>query len=74
MPPGVVSLGGGLGGTSWTCLGEGGEGGYVLGCEKHLLMIELMVVLILLMTFTPMVSMVLVLRGVGPILSNGYGI
>ena len=55
-------------------MGEGGEGGYVLGCEKHLLMIELMVVLILLMTFTPMVSMVLVLRGVGPILSNGYGI
>ena len=45
-----------------------------MGCEKHLLMIELMVVLILLMTFTRMVSMVLVLRGVDPILSNGYGI
>ena len=37
-------------------------------------MIELMVVLLLLMTFTRMVSMVLVLRTVGPILGNGYGI
>ena len=37
-------------------------------------MIELMVVLFLLMTFTRMVSMVLVLMGVGPILGNGYGI
>ena len=33
-----------------------------------------MVVLILLMNFTRMVSMVLVLRGVGLILGNGYGI
>ena len=41
---------------------------------KHLEMIELMVVLFLLMTFTRMVSMVLVLMGVGPILGNGYGI
>ena len=31
-------------------------------------------VLFLLMTFTHMVSMVLVLRGVGPILGNGYGV
>ena len=31
-------------------------------------------VLFLLMTFTRMVSMVLVLMGVGPILGNGYGI
>ena len=45
-----------------------------MGCVKHLEMIELMVVLFLLMTFTRMVSMVLVLMGVGPILGNGYGI
>ena len=37
-------------------------------------MIELMVVQFLLMTFTRMVSMVLVLMGVGPILDNRYGI
>ena len=37
-------------------------------------MIELMVVLFLLMTFTRMVSMVLVLVGVDPILGNRYGI
>ena len=37
-----------------------------LGCVKHLEMIELMVVLFLLMTFTRI--------GVGPILGNGYGI
>ena len=36
-------------------------------------MIELMVVLFLLMTFTRMVSMVLVLMGIGPILGNEYG-
>ena len=41
---------------------------------KHLEIIELMMVLFLLMTFTRMVSMVLVLMGVGPILGNGYGI
>ena len=45
-----------------------------LRCVKHLEMIELMVVLFLLMTFTRMVSMVLVLMGVGPILGNRYGI
>ena len=45
-----------------------------MGCEKHLLMIELIVVLILLMTFTRMKNMILVLRGVGRILGNGYGI
>ena len=38
-----------------------------LGCVKHLEMIELMVVLFLLVTFT---RMVLVLMGVGPILGN----
>ena len=37
-------------------------------------MIELMIVLFLLMSFSRMVSMVLVLRRVGPILGNGYGI
>ena len=37
-------------------------------------MIQLMVVLFLLMSFSLMVSMVLVLRGVGPILGNGYRI
>ena len=37
-------------------------------------MIELMVVLFLLISFSRMVNMVLVLRGVGPILGNGYGI
>ena len=37
-------------------------------------MIELMVVLFLLMSFSRMVSMVLVLRRVGPILVNVYGI
>ena len=37
-------------------------------------MIELMVVLFLLMSFSRLVSMVLVLRGAGPILGNGYGI
>ena len=37
-------------------------------------MIELIVVLFLLMSFSRMVSMVLVLRRVGPILVNGYGI
>ena len=31
-------------------------------------------VLFLLMTFTLTVSMVVVLRGVGPILGNGYGV
>ena len=31
-------------------------------------------VLFLLMTFTLKVSMVVVLRGVGPILGNGYGV
>ena len=41
---------------------------------KHLEMIELMVVLFLLMTLTRMVSMVLVLMGVGPVLGNRYGI
>ena len=45
-----------------------------MGCVKHLEMIELMVVLFLLMTFTRMVSIVLVLIGVGPILGNRYGI
>ena len=45
-----------------------------MGCVKHLEMIKLMVVLFLLMIFTRMVSMVLVLMGVGPILGNGYGI
>ena len=33
-----------------------------------------MVVLFLLITFIHMVSMVLILMGVGPILGNGYGI
>ena len=37
-------------------------------------MIELMVVLFLLIFFSPMVNMVLVLRGVGPVPGNGYGI
>ena len=37
-------------------------------------MIELIVVLFLLMSFSRMVSMVLVLRRVGPILVNVYGI
>ena len=37
-------------------------------------MIELMVVLFLLMSFSRMVIMVLVLSGVGLILGNGYGI
>ena len=37
-------------------------------------MIELMIVLFLLMSFSRMVSMVLVLRRVDPILGNGYGI
>ena len=37
-------------------------------------MIELMVVLFLLMSFSRMVIMVLVLSGVGRILGNGYGI
>ena len=37
-------------------------------------MIELMVALFLLMSFSRLVSMVLVLSGVGPILGNGYGI
>ena len=37
-------------------------------------MIELMVVLFLLISFSRMVNMVLVLRGVGPILGSGYGI
>ena len=37
-------------------------------------MIKLMVALFLLMTFTRIVSMVLVLMGVDPILGNGYGI
>ena len=37
-------------------------------------MIELMVVLFLLMSFSCMVIMVLVLSGVGLILGNGYGI
>ena len=45
-----------------------------LGCVKHLEMIELMVVLCLLMTFTRMVIMILVLMGVGPILGSRYGI
>ena len=45
-----------------------------MGCVKHLEMIELMVVLFLLMTFTRMMSMVLVLMGVGHILGNTYGI
>ena len=45
-----------------------------MGCVKHLEMIKLMVVLFLLMTFTRMVSMVLVLMGGGPILGNRYGI
>ena len=45
-----------------------------MGCVKHLEMIELMVVLFLLMTLTRMVSMVLVLMGVGPVLGNRYGI
>ena len=37
-------------------------------------MIELLVVLFLLISFSRMVNMVLVLRVVGPILGNGYGI
>ena len=37
-------------------------------------MIELMVVLFLLISFSRMINMVLVLRGLGPILGNGYGI
>ena len=37
-------------------------------------MIELMMALFLLMSFSRMGSMFLVLRGVGPILGNGYGI
>ena len=37
-------------------------------------MIELMVALFLLMSFSRLVSMVLVLSGVGPILGNEYGI
>ena len=45
-----------------------------LSCVKQLEMIELMVLLFLLMTFTRMVSMILVLMGVGPILGNRYGI
>ena len=45
-----------------------------MGCVKHLEMIELMVVLFLLMTFTRMVSMVLALMEVGPVLGNRYGI
>ena len=45
-----------------------------MGCVKHLEMIKLMVVLFPLMTFTRMVSMVLVLMEVGPILGNRYGI
>ena len=46
-----------------------------LGCVKHLSIIELMVVLFLLISFLRMVSMVSVLRGVGPItVGNGYEI
>ena len=46
-----------------------------LGCVKHLSIIELMVVLFLLISFLRMVSMVLVLRGAGPIIvGNGYKI
>ena len=46
-----------------------------LGCVKHLSIIELMVVLFLLISFLRMVSMVLVLRGAGPItVGNGYKI
>ena len=37
-------------------------------------MIELMVVVFLSISFSRIVSMVLVLTGVGPILGNGYGI
>ena len=55
-------------------MGRGEKEWCALWCVKHIQMIELMLVLILLMTFTRLVSMVLVLRGVGPILGNGYGI
>ena len=55
-------------------VGRGEKEWCALWCVKHIQMIELMLVLILLMTFTRLVSMVLVLRGVGPILGNGYGI
>ena len=37
-------------------------------------MIELVVILFLLMSFLRIVSIVLVLRGVGPVLVNGCGI
>ena len=43
-----------------------------LGYVKHLQMIEVMVVL--LMSFSRMVSIALVLSEFGPILGNGYGI
>ena len=44
-------------------------------CLKRLYVIELIVVLFIqLMSFSRMVSMVLVLRGDGPIQGNGYGI
>ena len=55
-------------------VGRGEKEWCALWWVKHIQMIELMLVLILLMTFTRLVSMVLVLRGVGPILGNGYGI
>ena len=54
--------------------GNGKKEWCALGCMKHLKMIELLVVLLLLMTFTPMVSMVLVLKRVGLILGNWCGI
>ena len=59
--------------TSWIVWGKGIEWWCNFVCAEHLgLMIGL--ILVQLMSFSGMVSMVLVLRGVGPILGNEYGI